>query len=430
MNLASAQSREDVVEVFEGLSQQYEKTDEGLKAIRRPLVKSYMLETVPPQRTRPKLADLFRPTNHRLVALEGDSTMFKVQSNDDQSFVGVVEQLLDRHPVYYTVEKSDRSDRLVTRLVERNAELDHLWISGRVFEQLHQIVLKTTPKHRYGRLVFQYTSLFESEEHFADEAEAVDTEDFGKADEPDFAANGDAFLPERRATKFTMVERLGELEAKLPKLRDIHRPLWAISQLRIPALKRGGHDFFHHGKVTNRSDSFAEHRQRVEYVLGLYSSLTAETESRAWTSVEKITVKTAGKTTPILGAPVVLEFFEPLTQRVYDEFVRQTFRYENNRFRLWGDPISLGPSKCHVYAVDRHIWQPLFLEITTAKITVIVPHGTCGNSVHRLITNVQQYLDPAVKATIGGIDYESIVLDGFKQEGGSANADKPKRPTR
>jgi len=164
MNLASARDREEVVEVFEGLSQQFVKTEEGVAAIRRPLVKSYMLETVPPQRRRPALADLFRRVNHRIVPLDGDATMFKIQSGETQAFVGVVEQLLDRHPVYYTQEPSRDSDRLMSRLVDANSELDHLWISGRVFEELHQIVLRSTPKHRYGRLVFHYASLFEEEQ--------------------------------------------------------------------------------------------------------------------------------------------------------------------------------------------------------------------------------------------------------------------------
>ena len=235
MNLGSAQDREDVIEVFEGLSQQYTNTDDGVKAMRRPLVKSYMLETVPPQKTRPALADLFRRVNHRLVPVEGDSTMYKVQSNENQSFVGVVEQLLDRHPVYYTQEKSDYSDRLVRKLVEQNSALDHLWISGRVFEQLHQIVLETTPKHRYGKLVFQFTSIFENETQLPeDDAEAAESND---DDDPDTASDDDIFVPERRATKFSMVERLSEIEIKLPKLHHIHRPLYAISQLRMPARK-------------------------------------------------------------------------------------------------------------------------------------------------------------------------------------------------
>lgn len=426
MNLASASDREEVVQVFEGLSQQYAETKDGLKAMRKALVKSYMMETVPPHRQRPALADLFGRVGHQLVPLEGESKMFKVQRKKDLEFVGVVEQLLDRHPVYFTQEKSEKSDPLMKQLVERNADLDHLWISGRVFEQLHQIVLETVSKHKYGRLVFQYTSLFEADGPVSNGADSEEAEDEdAMVDEgEDVEANGDLYVPERRATKFSMVERLDQLEVKLPKLRAIHQPLYAISQLRIPAYKRGGHDIYHHGKVTNRSDSFAEHRQKVEFVLGLYSNLTTQTETMAWNAVEKTPIKTAGKFTTYVGAPVVLDFFEPLSQAVFDEFIRKTFRHEKNEFRLWGDPISLGPSKVHVYAVDRHIWQPLFLEITTTRITVIVPRGTCGNSVHRLITNVQQYLDPAVKATIGGTPYDEIIRDHFNQKGAGADGNE------
>ena len=223
-----------------------------------------------------------------------------------------------------------------------------------------------------------------------------------------------------------MVERLSELQAKLPRLRRIHRPLWAISQLRFPALKRGGHDFYHWGKVTNWSGSFAEHRQRVEFVLRRYSQLTTRTEETAWSNVEQTSMKTAGKSNTVVGAPVILTFQQELAKPVFNEFIRQTFRYERNPFRLWGEPIELGPTKVHVYAVDRHIWQPLFLEITTKKITVIVPSGTCGNSVHRLITNVQQYLDPAVTATVAGTPYHKIIREQFQNSGGSADVETPR----
>ena len=48
MTLATARDRDEVVQVFEGLSQRLRETTEGTAALRRPLFKSYMLETVPP----------------------------------------------------------------------------------------------------------------------------------------------------------------------------------------------------------------------------------------------------------------------------------------------------------------------------------------------------------------------------------------------
>ncbi|MCK4419840.1 hypothetical protein KAV79_08540, partial [Candidatus Aerophobetes bacterium] len=61
------------------------------------------------------------------------------------------------------------------------------------------------------------------------------------------------------------------------------------------------------------------------------------------------------------------------------------------------------------YGVDRHLWKPIFLELTDKYLTAIVPKGTCGNTIHRLICNIQRYIDPAAKAYIGDMEYKIMV---------------------
>ncbi len=186
-------------------------------------------------------------------------------------------------------------------------------------------------------------------------------------------------------------------------------PCTRSSRLRFPARGRGGHDFYAHGKATNRSQSFTDHRQHVQFVLRLYKRATETTERAAWQRVETTHIASSSGAQDLLGAPVVLRFNERLSAAVFDRFIQATFRRKHNRFRLWGNPISLGPTKAHVYALDRHLWQPLFLEITAEKIVAIIPKGTCGNTIHRLVTNVQHYLDPAVVVTVGDQDYGSLL---------------------
>jgi hypothetical protein len=108
---------------------------------------------------------------------------------------------------------------------------------------------------------------------------------------------------------------------------------------------------------------------------------------------------------------VVISFSERLPQEVFDHWILATFGRRLNRFRLWGHPIRLGPTKVHVYGVDRHLYQPLFLELTSTGCTAIVPNGTCGNTVHRLVTNIQRYLDPAASAFIGTKRYRDVVSE-------------------
>jgi hypothetical protein len=204
------------------------------------------------------------------------------------------------------------------------------------------------------------------------------------------------------------------IQEKLGDLQRIYSPLYAISQLRFPSpVGRGGHDFYDNGRVTNRSGSFRDHRSHLLFVVGIYEQLLKSTEERAWYSIQE-SVGVPGQFRKIVGAPVVVRFHDPLSLAIFDYWIAATFERKRNRFRLWGHPIRLGPTKVHVYGVDRHLWQPLFLELTAKGCTAIIPNGTCGNTVHRLVTNIQRYLDPGAEAFIGDKPYKQMVEESAR----------------
>jgi hypothetical protein len=70
--------------------------------------------------------------------------------------------------------------------------------------------------------------------------------------------------------------------------------------------------------------------------------------------------------------------------------------------------VRLGPTKIHVYGADRHLWQPINLEITSKGIVAILPQGTCGNTFHRLVTNIQRYVCPNIEAWLGSKSFQSL----------------------
>jgi hypothetical protein len=139
------------------------------------------------------------------------------------------------------------------------------------------------------------------------------------------------------------------------------------------------------------------------------------TEERAWYSLDKEKVSVPGKFQKLIGAPVTIDFGEPLSKETFDYWIKSTFGRINNKFRLWGNPIVLGPTKVHVYGVDKHLWKPIFLELTNKHLIAIVPKGTCGNTIHRLICNIQKYIDPSAKAYIGDKEYKSLVDESSKE---------------
>jgi hypothetical protein len=151
----------------------------------------------------------------------------------------------------------------------------------------------------------------------------------------------------------------------------------------------------------------------VLFVVRIYEQLLEATEREAWYSIKE-SVSVPGQFRKMVGAPVVIRFGVELKADVFDRWVQATFGRKRSRFRFWGHPLRLGPTKVHVYGIDQHLWQPIFLELTADGCTAIVPGGTCGNTVHRLVTNIQRFLDPGTRAFIGQKAYAAMVEESAK----------------
>lgn len=108
------------------------------------------------------------------------------------------------------------------------------------------------------------------------------------------------------------------------------------------------------------------------------------------------------------GVPLIVRFDEALSQATFKNWISKAFR-KHNAFQLWGEPIQLGPTKVHVYGADRHLWQPINVEMTDKHLVAILPKGTCGNTFHRLVANLQRYISPKIEAWIGSRPFESFL---------------------
>jgi hypothetical protein len=82
---------------------------------------------------------------------------------------------------------------------------------------------------------------------------------------------------------------------------------------------------------------------------------------------------------------------------------------KRNAFKLWGNPIRLGPTKVHVYGADRHLWQPIHIELTAQGVVAVLPEGTCGNTFHRLVANIQRFVCPKIEAWLGSDRFDDLV---------------------
>jgi len=411
MPLRLIRSRQEMTRFFDGYAtQRMEELDE--RKLRGPLVKTHLIELLN-GRCTPTPSGLQAIFERRRVHLEPlEDGLFL--ATDAQREVGFVESLRPRIVALYSTWKSKDIRAWVRRLVLRSPEIDHVWLSGLTFRVLWDLVARLSQPRRFTRLVFTHDSIFDIDSRGSGLEEEDEQEEEEEETSEDSRDEDLAQVVERRETSFRMVDRIGVIQEKLAQLQRDYSPLYAISQLRFPSpVSRGGHDFYDNGQVTNRSESFRDHRSHLLFIVRIYEQLLRATEEQAWYSIRE-SVGVPGQFRKIVGAPVVVRFREPLSQEVFDQWIDATFKRKRNRFRLWGHPVRLGPTKVHVYGVDRHLWQPLFLELTAKGCIAIVPNGTCGNTVHRLVTNIQRYLDPGADAFIGDRPYTDMVEESAR----------------
>jgi hypothetical protein len=402
--IGSISSREKMVRYLDGYAaERMEEIDE--RKIKRPLTKSYLIEHTSDSEKMKPIKSIMENVGVHIETI--DENLYRIRDHYDGEYFGFLETLTPRYFVIYTLHESQRSDKWIRNLILRCPELDHVWLSGLTFNVLWQRVVQLNNPNRYVRIMFQHESIYQVDGDVF-ETDEEDTNTF--PDESDIVE-----IIERRASKFSLIDRISIVKEKLRKLQEIYSPLYAINQLRFPSpIGRGGHDFFDNGKVTNRSGSFRDHRSHIIYVQRIYDELMKITESKAWYSIQKGTVAVPGAFQRLVGSPLSIKFSEPLTQETLEYWLKSTFGRIRNRFRFWGNPIKLGPKKFQIYGIDRHLWQPIFMEITATYLIAIIPKGTCGNTIHRLVTNIQKYIDPAANVFVGDTKYEAMVEESSR----------------
>jgi len=362
----------------------------------RALVKAFLLETSRVNGSRDAIATL--SYMHQEVN-QVDDTLYRVRWSGETTDWALIEVEDERYPILYTALETDVANRRVDQLVHSSSLLDRAWFAAPMFQRLWKLVLDAYPGHRFSKIVFEHESIYET---FVDDmAAGPDSEE----EQDDVGDDEDVMGVERRRARMQITERIGKLDKALQKMRPEYDPLESIVSLRIPAPRRGGHDVYFNGRFTNRSDSMTSLRQTVEVVTRIYRYSTEMAEEASWP--QAVDVTTSGK--PIsLGMPLLVKFSQELELATFERWIA-SLRRKNNRFRLWGNPIDMGPGKVHIYAVDNHLWQPIDLEITQDHLYALLPSGTCGNTIHRLVANIQRFVDPKLETYIGDQKYEDFI---------------------
>lgn len=390
-------NREQVFDFFDAYAyQRKEEIDQRRLGENVGLLKSYVMETAHYTGT-PDIVRALAATGWTVDRL-GHDELYYVQASGEE--IGYAEPLSNRHFVLHSFRKNDPVDRAVRRAVQETSEIDSLWLAGEAFDRLWKhIVLNNTP----GRFVSIKT---EHEARFE-----VDSRDDFWSDDQDQPASDvedeDQIEYEHRAARSSFVERADRLARLLPTLQNAYPAFRAIRMLRLPGEERGGYDLYDWGKMTHRAPSFRDGRSLLAFIAQVYEQVTKVIEDLTWISAEPVG---PGEQSGLSwkGAPVVCRFRDPLPLSTFQSFVDTTFHRGQGPLRLWGNPIRLGERKAHVYGLDLHLWQQIYMEMTPERFLFVIPQGTCGNTVHRLLTNIQRFVAPDVELDIAGTNYGTL----------------------
>lgn len=368
------------------------------------LIKSYMLETSPigpDVRGNPDyIKQLFNGPEWELDHV-GDDDFYHAILNS--KFTGFIEPVSSRHLIFHSYEKTQPLDGIINKIVKESVHLDFVWIAGNYFDLLWKLVIQKENPNQYVAFKFEQQSWFErGTNNLYSSSEGDDGE---RLDEQEaYEAIG------YRATTLSITDRVRDIGSILPELQRVYPAFKVIKMLRFPAPQiAGGYDFWNWGKVTYRAPNFRAGRSYMLDNLGIYQQTTETIEQKVWFQTEKTRLHTGGESMTITGTPIYFRFPKPLDLAVFDNFINLTFEKGQGPFHLWGNPLRLSERKVHVYGIDLHLWQKIYLELTPNYFLAVLPKGTCGNTIHRLVSNLQRYIAPEVETFIGDEHYEELI---------------------
>lgn len=142
------------------------------------------------------------------------------------------------------------------------------------------------------------------------------------------------------------------------------------------------------GRFVARGDSFEFHQEVVRAVTARYRRFIDLVEQRmiSWQELPRGGAQMG-------GSAIVIKFSRGIPDR--DLFLDQLFS-AREPFRLWGVPADRN-GVAEVEAVDLHVGRKLRCDIGGDWLRVYVFEGGCGNSIARLITNLQHHFDGALE---------------------------------
>ena len=172
-HIQQVKEREGMVRYFEGYtSQRLEEIDE--RKLTRALVKTQLVETVGHENGSDarSLPSIFGRSAHLTPLESGLFSIVDIQGGG----AGFAEHLNPRVIAIYSTEDVRTFTSWTRPQVERNSELDYVWLSGLTSDGLWDYVVQSTELHRYVGLSFSHRRIFDIDQSLYVEDEEDETE--------------------------------------------------------------------------------------------------------------------------------------------------------------------------------------------------------------------------------------------------------------
>lgn len=317
-----------------------------------------------------------------ILSEAAEKTGLKVRDTQDKSLfeaskgdVGFFFDLLDtRFWVAHTMSNVDVAQEVLGAMVEENHNIDYAWPPSNMMRSIQK------GGRSMGFAVdFDETEFLPpSEANLVDEPNAVVSIRHSGTGAETWVKQLEKFAP--NALAFSMVKFARE---------DKNTQSYIIQELN------------ERGRLKAAGNSVNLHLQVVSTLLHEYKSLILAIEESARL---RPGILDSGKT--LLGQPLVFEFPKPL--RNFETFVRELVSCKEP-LKIWGIVEGLGEQRVHIEAVDLHTGSRLRFDLTPKFMrTYLGPHA-CGNTVARILRNLQSHVDSTIQIRLPALEPEPLV---------------------
>jgi hypothetical protein len=300
--------------------------------------------------------------HHLRVDATRDKTLFQVSKGDVGFFFDVLDP---RFWVVHTMSNVDVTEQVLEALIEENPHLDYAWPPSELMRTIQRSARPLGFAIDFDETAF----LAARSESFENEPNAIVKFRHGGTGAEGWLKHLESFATDVLA--FSMVKFSQEEKTT---------GAFIIQELN------------ERGRLKAAGNSINLHLQVVSSVLHEYKSLIESIEEfgRVRPSLDR-------STKTVIGEPLVFDFPSPL--RDFTAFVRELVSCREP-LRMWGIVEEVGNTRVHVEAVDLHTGGRLRFDITPQFMRVYLGPRTCGNTVARLLRNLQAHVGATIRIKI------------------------------